>query len=281
MSTIAILGAGPIGACVAQTLAHRARVRDVRLIDTAESVAAGKALDIRQAGPVSGCGGYDTRLTGMGDPLAAVGADVIIIADEHTAGEWAGDRGLALIRRLVAAGATSPFVFAGTQQTWLIEAVVREAGVDRDRVVGSAAAALAGAVRGLVARDVNGSGVDVAVNVCGRPPAFTVAWSSASVGGSLVTDRLPAHRLRAITQQLRALWPVGPYAIAAATAPIVEGLVSGTRRDTPGVTVLDREVGVRGAACLLPLTLGQGRVLTRLVPSLSPQERTDVLNSLS
>lgn len=280
MSSIAVLGAGPIGAGIAQALARRARVRDVRLIDAAESVAAGKALDIKQTGPIEG---YDTGLTGLGDSLAAVGADVIVIADEHTGGEWKGDQGLALIRRLVTAGAASAFVFAGPHQTWLMEAAVRELGVSRDRAIGTAAAAMAGVARGLVALDVNGSGADVALHVCGRPPAFTVAWSSATIGGSLVTDRVPAHRLRAISQQLQAAWPVGPHAIAAATAPVVEGLVGGTRRDTPGVTVLDlddREFGVRGVACLLPLTLGHGRVVARLKPSLSPQERTDVLNSL-
>lgn len=277
MSTIAILGAGPIGAGIAHTLARRARVRDVRLIDAAASVAAGKALDIRQTGPVEG---YDTRLSGIGDPLAAVGADVIVIADTHAEGEWEGDKGLALIRQLVTAGASGPFVFAGTKQTWLIEAVVRELGVSPDRVVGTAAAAMVTAARGLAALEINGSGADVTLAVSGKPPALTVAWSSASAGGSLLTDRIPAHRLLAISQQLKVLWPAGPYAIATATAPVVEGLISGTRRDTPGVTVLTGEFGQRGVACLLPLTLGNGRVLSRIVPSLSPQERTDVVNSL-
>jgi len=277
MSIIAILGAGPIGAGIAHTLARRARVRDVRLIDAAAAVASGKALDIRQTGPVEG---YDTRLSGIGDPLAAVGADVIVIADTHTDGEWEGDKGLALVRQLVAAGAAGPFVFAGYRQIWLMEAVVRELGVSADRVVGTAASAMVMAARGLAGLEVNGSGVDVALTMCGKPPALTVAWSSATIGGSLLTDRVPSHRVLAISQQLKKLWPPGPYAIATATAPVIEGLISGTRRDTPGVTVLNGEFGQRGVACLLPLTLGNGRVLSRIVPSLSPQERTDVVNSL-
>lgn len=277
MSTIAILGTGPIGAGIAHTLARRARVRDVRLIDAAASVAAGKALDIRQTGPVEG---YDTRLSGIGDPLAAVGADVIVIADTHAEGEWEGDKGLALIRQLVAAGASGPFVFAGTKQIWLMEASVRELGVSPDRIVGTAAAAMIPAARGLAALEINGSGADVSLTVSGKPPALTVAWSSAVAGGSLLTERIPAHRLLAISRQLKVLWPSGPYAIASATAPVIEGLISGTRRDTPGVTVLAGEFGQRGVACLLPLTLGNGRILSRIVPTLSPQERTDVVNSL-
>lgn len=277
MSTVAILGAGPIGAGIAHTLARRARVRDVRLIDAAAAVAAGKALDIRQTGPVEG---YDTRLSGIGNPLSAVGADVIVIADAHADGEWEGDKGLALIRQLVAAGASGPFVFAGTRQTWLMEAAVRELGVSADRIVGTAAAAMIAAASALAALEINGSGADVSLTVAGKPPAVTVAWSSAVAGGSLLTGRIPAHRLLAISQQLKVLWPAGPYAIATATAPVVEGLISGTRRDTPGVTILAGEFDQRGVACLLPLTLGNGRILSRIVPSLSPQERTEVENSL-
>jgi len=278
MSTVAILGAGPIGASIAHALARRARVRDVRLIDAAGSVAAGKALDIRQTGPVEG---YDTRVSGQSDALAAVGAGVIVIADGHESGEWEGDRGLALVRQLVTAGSAGPFVFAGPRQTWLMEAAAQELGVPADRMAGTAAAALTGAVRGLVALEVNGSGADVSVVVTGRPPAFVIAWSSATIGGALVTDRVPAHRLLAISNQVKSLWPTGPYAIAAATAPVVEGLLSGTRAHVPAVTIVDVEWGVRNRAALLPVTLGDGRVQARHTPSLSAQERVDLMNALA
>lgn len=278
MSTVAILGAGPIGASVAHTLARRARVRDVCLIDNAASVAAGKALDIQQSGPVEG---YDTRVSGDGNVLAAAGAGVIVIADGHESGEWEGDRGLALVRQLVNAGVTGPFVFAGPRQTWLMEAAVAELGVAADRILGTAAAALNGAVRALVALEVNGSGTDVSLSVSGRPPAFVIAWSSATIGGALVTDRVPAHRLLAISNQLKGLWPTGPYAIAAATAPVVEGLLSGTRAQVPAMVIVDREFGVRNRAALLPVTLGNGGVLARHLPSFSPQERVDFMNALT
>lgn len=277
MSTVAILGAGSIGASIAQTLARRARVRDVRLIDASASVAAGKALDIRQSGPIDG---YDTRVSGEGDVLAAIGADVIVIADASGEGEWEGDRGLALVRQLIAAGATAPLVFAGPKQTWLMEAVARELRVPADRIVGTAAAAVTGAVRALVALEADVSGTDVALVVAGRPPAFVIVWSSATIGGSLVTDRVPAHRLMAISHQLKGLWPTGPYAIGAATAPIVEGLLAGTRAHLPGVTIIDQEWGVRSRAALLPLTLGRGRVLAHHAPSFSGQERVEFMNGV-
>ncbi|MEO6223364.1 MAG: NAD(P)-binding protein [Vicinamibacterales bacterium] len=278
MSVVAIIGAGPLGASIAHTLARRARVRDVRLIDATSNVAAGKALDIKQAGPIEA---HDTSVSGHSDILAAAGAGVIVIADGHESGEWEGDRGLAMIRQLTAAGAAGPFVFAGSTQTWLMEATAQELGVPADRIVGTAAAALTGAVRALVSLEANGSGADVSLVVTGRPPAFVVAWSSSTIGGALITDRVAPHRLAAISQQLHGLWPNGPYAIAAATAPVVEGLLSGTRAHIPAVVIVDRELGVRTRAALLPVTLGNGRVLARHMPSLSQQEHVEFMNALT
>lgn len=278
MPTVAILGAGPLGTSIAHTLARRARVRDVCLIDAAANVAAGKALDIKQSGPVEG---YDTRVSGDGNILAAASASVIVVADSHESGEWEGERGLALVRQLITAGATGPIIFAGPKQTWLMEASAAELGVPTDRLIGTAAAALTGAARALVALEVNGSGADVSLVVTGRPPSFVIAWSSATIGGSLATDQVPAHRLMAISGQLKGLWPTGPYAIAAATAPIVEGLLSGTRAHVPAMVIVDQEFGVRNRAALLPVTLGNGRILARHKPSLSQQEHLDFLNALT
>ena len=50
----AIVGAGPLATALASTLAARGRVRHIRLIDDAATVAAGKALDVRQSTPVLG-----------------------------------------------------------------------------------------------------------------------------------------------------------------------------------------------------------------------------------
>jgi hypothetical protein len=46
------------------------------------------------------------------------------------------------------------------------------------------------------------------------------------------------------------------------------------------MTVLDGEFGLRGVAGMLPLELGNGRVLARTIPSLSPQERTAMVSGL-
>ncbi|TAK15404.1 MAG: hypothetical protein EPO35_07595 [Acidobacteria bacterium] len=278
MSVISILGAGEIGAATAYALARRSRVRDVRLVDTAANVAAGKALDMRQSGPIEH---FDTPITSRGDLLDAANADVIVIADAFAEGEWEGERGLALIKQLIRAGTTAPIVFAGPKQVWLMEAAVREGGVAAGRIVGSAASAAHSAVRALAALELNGSGVDVSIPVVGRAPGFTIGWTSAAFGGSSLAGQIPPHRMLAISDLLKKMWPPKPQAIGAATAVIVEGLVTGSRRHLYATTVLDGEYGERGVATMVPLELGDRKILRRIEPSLSTQERVEFLNGLS
>ncbi len=276
MFEAAILGAGPIGAAVAQRLAERGRLRRIVLIDTAVDAAAGIALDIQQSGPVAA---FDTKLSAAGDLLAASTADVIVLADRRAGGDWEGVEGLAVVDQLVRAGVRAPFVFAGPTQHRLMETSYRSLKVPRDRLVGTAAAAVLGAVQSLVSLELNASPIGVVVT--GRPPAFVIGWSAATVAGALVRDRVAAHRLLAISNALPRLWPPGPHVIASATAPVVEALGLGSRQRHLALTILDGELNARGSAALLPLELGHGRVRSHALPSLSDHERTALVNSLA
>jgi malate dehydrogenase len=270
---IAIVGAGPIGAAVAQALAERARFREIRLIDDAANVAAGKALDLRQAGPIART---DVDVTATTDLLSAAGSRVVVFADPIDGSALEGEAGLALVRRLARSETTAPFVFAGPSHVWLMEKAFSELNVPADRLVGSAASAQVSAVRALTGLELGLSGVDVDLSIVGRPPRFVIGWSSATVAGSLVSDRVAAHRLLAISDSLARLWPPGPQAIGTATARIAEGLAFGSRRLLHAMTIGDGDFGARGTALMLPLELGQGRVLRRVPPSLSAQESTRV-----
>src|SRR5688572_26934951 len=101
MPLVAIIGAGEIGGAVARALATRARVDAIWLIDDKESVAAGKALDLTQSGPISRS---DTRIDGTADLAAAAGASAIVLADPVGSTEWSGEAALSLLRRLKTGG---------------------------------------------------------------------------------------------------------------------------------------------------------------------------------
>ena len=276
MSLAAILGAGPIGSAIAHRLAERARIAEIRLIDEAGAVASGKALDIRQARPIDG---YDTAIAGTTDLLSAYGADVIVFADPVADGEWEGERGLALVQRLVRAGTSATLVFAGPNQTGLMEAAAREGRVPIDRLIATAAASLPHSVSALLHVETGMSGA--VVSVAGRPPSFVVGWSAGTIGGRLVTEVVPAHRLVSISQSLGKLWPPGPQAIAAPTAAVVEGLIAGARLPVTASVITDGEFGTRGVAALMPIELGNKHILRRALPTQSPQERTETISVLS
>jgi malate dehydrogenase len=278
MSVAAILGAGPLAGAIAHKLAERAAFRRVLLVDDAEAVATGLALDIRQSGPIAG---FDVDLSASAETLAAAGADVIILADRAGGGDWEGDGGLALVGRLMRAGTKAPFVLAGATPVSLMERAARELKVPADRLIGSAASGLVSAVRALVGLELDLAGAAVDVAIAGRPPAFVVGWSTATVAGALVTERVPAHRLAAIGQAMPRLWPPGPRVCAAATSLIAEALVHGSRTLHYAMTVLDGDLGAPGVAAMLPLELGQGRVLRRSRPSFSPLEQTALLTGIT
>lgn len=246
------------------------------LVDATGTVAAGKALDIRQTGPVEH---FDTPVEGTTDPLAAASAPVIVIADEAGAGTWDGERGLALVRQLMRAGAAGTFVFACPPQTALMETCYRELKLPAERLCGTGASAMVPAVAAIAGLEAGLSAVNL--TVVGRPPKLVVGWSAATAGGSPVSDRVPAHRLLAISNSLSRLWPPGPYAIASASAEIIEGLIAGSRRLHPAQTIVDGELGTRGSAVLLPVELGRGRIRSHVVPALSPQEKTEMITGLT
>src|SRR5258706_7616070 len=97
MSLVAILGAGEIGGATARALAVRARVGAIRLIDEQPNIAAGKALDLRQAGPICGA---DTRIDGSTDFSSTAGATPNLLPYAPAGGEWAGGTGVALLSPL-------------------------------------------------------------------------------------------------------------------------------------------------------------------------------------
>lgn len=268
---LAIAGAGDIAGALAQRAASRARFREVRLIDGAGTAAAGKALDIRQAGPVDG---YDTRVTGHAGFDAASGASVVAIADRPGGGEWEGDAGIAMLSSLLPLIGDAPIVFAGARQVWLMEAAHRELKVPAWRMAGSAPIALEGALRALAAVAMDRSATDINLRAYGRPPERTViAWEAAVCGGAPLQDVLPPHERMAIADRAKGLWPPGPTALAAAAARVAEAFAFGSRREYTCFVLADRERLPRHTAAAMPVDIARGRVVNVRRPALSSREQ--------
>src|SRR5436190_8734625 len=229
MSFVAIVGAGSLGGTLAHRLALGDRVREIRLVDTEERIAQGKALDIRQASPVDG---FATLVTAAGSMAAVAGATVIVVADPASgAGEYAGEEGLALLRRLNAVDSAAPIVCAGGSQREVIARAVAELHVAPSRIVGSAPLALESALRALAGVSLDSSGVPIALSLVGVPPRnAVVAWEEASVSGQPLAANLPAHVISALNSRIPSLWPPGVYSLASAASRVVEAMIVGSRQ---------------------------------------------------
>ena len=281
MATICIVGAGELGGSTAHALARGERVRRVLLIDADGTIAAGKALDIQQAGAVEG---FHTRVDGTNDLTRVAGAAVVVVADSGRAPgsqEWSGETGLSMIARLKGFIGTAPIVFAGVSHADLILSVEREAGVERRRLVGSAPEALAGAVRAIVALEARCSPSEVTLAVLGTPPSgFLVPWGEASIGGYSLERVLTQVQLRRIETRLVRLWPPGPQALGLAAATIAEALVTSSRRTMSVLTVLGGEFGIRDRAGVLPCLLTPSGIAHIRLPDLHSRERVRLETAL-
>lgn len=273
MSTVCILGAGELGGAVADALARGERVARVILIDAAASVAAGKALDMQQTGAVAG---FHTRLEGTGDFTRVAGCAVCVVADRFgpASAEWQGEEGAAMLTRLLPYIDASPIVFAGATQSAMLGLLAREAGIPRQRLIGSAPEALASAVTAIVAMEAGCSPAEVRLTVLGSPPSgLMVPWSEASIGGLALERVLTQVQLNRLEGRVARLWPPGPFTLGLAAARVAEAIVSSSRRAHSVLTVLGGEFGVRGKVAAVPsLLTPQGITQTR-VPALSTRER--------
>ena len=76
VNTITVVGAGNVGATTAQRIAEKHLAHRVVMVDVAEGIPQGKALDQLQSGPIEG---FDSRVIGTNDYADTAGSDVVVI----------------------------------------------------------------------------------------------------------------------------------------------------------------------------------------------------------
>lgn len=236
MPFVAILGAGPLGGALAYALASRGRFDEVRLIDPAGTLAAGKALDIRQSGPVDG---YSTRVTGSASLDDARGAWVAVLANPIQ------PEPLAHLAALHRQSPEALLVCADAAHGVVLPRAVATGAVPPDRMVGTAPAAAASAARALLAldADLSPSAVLVAVRAGTAPGTCRIDWSRTSLDGAAAETALLREQQHRIDQRLGSLWPPGPLTLGAAAARVAEAAWFGARLTWPCWWVNDGGTG--------------------------------------
>lgn len=277
---IALIGAGQIGGTMA-LLAGQKELGDIVLIDVADGVAAGKALDQHQASPIEG---FQTIYRGSSDFAAMAGADVVIV----TAGlprkpGMSRDDLIGIntniiksVGEAIRTHAPNAFVIVVTNpldvMVWVMQQVT---GFPPNRVVGMAGILDGGRFRTFLAMEFNVAVEDVqALVLGGHGDSMVPLVRYSCIGGVPLPDwikmgRITKERLETIVQRTRdggaeivQLLKTGSafYAPAAAAIQMAESIIKDQKRFLSCAAHLNGQYGYNDVYAGVPIILGAGGV---------------------
>jgi malate dehydrogenase len=273
---IALIGAGQIGGTLA-FLASQKELGNVVLIDNAEGIAQGKALDIYQSSPVYG---FNARLSGGSEYSLMAGADVVIVtaglprkpgmSRDDLIGVNTGI--VKTVGEAIKKYAPDAFVIVVTNpldvMVWVMQQVT---GFPTNRVTGMAGVLDNARFRAFLAMELNVSVENVHSCVLGgHGDDMVPLLRYSSVGGLPVPDLIKMgwttqERLDAIVKRTRdggaeivRLLKTGSayYAPAAATIRMADSYLHDKKRVMTCAAYLNGEYGMKGLYAGVPVVIG-------------------------
>ena len=284
---VAVLGAGNTGAATAHFIASRA-MADVVLLDVADSLAKGKALDLFEAMPIEG---LDVRIEGGGDYALASGADVVVITAGVARKPGQSRDDLLRVNYEIVASVAKEAQKVAPDAVYLVltnpvdvltYAVQKVTGLPYGRVFGQAGVLDSTRFRTFVAQAAGVSVEDVVAFVMGGHGDDMVPLVRySSIGGMPLEKFLDKATIDSIVERTRkgggeivALYKTGSayYAPGAANAALVEAVLLDRRRAVPVVAHLDGEYGERDIYVGVPTVIGRNGVERILEVDFTPEE---------
>src|ERR1700722_19948202 len=290
---IALIGAGNIGGTLAHLIGLK-ELGDVVMFDVFGGVAAGKALDLMQSGPVDG---FDVLMTGGSDYAAIKGADVVIVtagfprtpgmSRDDLIGKNAGV--IAEVAQVIRTHCPDAFVITITNpldaMVWVMKL---KSGLPANRVVGMAGVLDSSRFRLFLAQEFNVSVEDVNAFVLGGHGDTMVPLTRySSVAGIPVPDLIKmgwttqANIDAIVTRtangggEIVKLLELGSafHAPAASAIAMAEAFLKHKRRVLPCAALLTGEYGVKDLYIGVPAVIG-GSGIERIVEvELTPPEK--------
>lgn len=287
---ITVIGAGNVGATVAQLLANQELANEIILVDVLEGIPEGKALDMYESMPVLES---DSRIFGTSSYEMTANSDIVI----QTAGlarkpGMTRDDLLIKNAEIVSSCISQAFKYSPnafyiivsnpldvmTYLAWKIT------GLPRNKVVGMAGILDTARYRSFISMELGVSMQDIQGMILGGHgdtmvplPRFT------TIAGIPVTDMISKERMDAICA--RAAGGGGEivkylktgsayYAPAAAAVQMVESIVKDQKRILPCSVMLEGEYGVKDVVVGVPVKLGKNCVEEVIQLNLNEEEMT-------
>jgi malate dehydrogenase len=290
---IALIGAGNIGGTLAHLIGLK-ELGDVVMFDVFPGVAAGKALDIMQSGPVDG---FDSAMAGTGDYAGIAGSDVVIItagfprmpgmSRDDLVSKNAGV--IAQVAEGVKTHCPNAFVIVITNPLDAMVWVFREkSGLPANKVVGMAGVLDSSRFRLFLAQEFNVSVEDVTAFVLGGHGDTMVPLTRYStVAGIPVPDLVKMgwttqEKVDAICArtangggEIVKLLEKGSafYAPAASAIAMAEAYLKDKKRVLPCAAWLTGQYGVKDLYVGVPVVIGAGGVERIVEIELNAEEK--------
>jgi malate dehydrogenase len=288
MKRISIIGAGNVGTNTAFFIAEK-RAAKVLLVDIKDGVAAGKSLDLMEAGPVRD---YVTSIRGTVKIDDIAGSDVVIITAGRVRkpGERREDlyrdnaptvRAIAEdIRRL----APAALVINQVEPIDLLTLLIQETlGADRMKVIGVGGLLTSTRIRYLVSSALGVSSREVTGLIIGpHHSSMVFLRDTIRVSGIPAAALLGEARLLELIEEARtagdkilylAQRSTSFYAPSAAAAMLVDAIVGNTKALLPVSVRCEGEYGITGLAIGVPAYIGEEGVTGILQLRLSDADR--------
>ncbi len=272
---ITIVGAGNVGATLAHWLATW-QIGDIVLIDVVEGMPEGKALDLRQSGPVDG---FDLNIIGTNDYKDTANSDVVIITAGLARKPGMGrDELIAKNCKIVQQCAKnavehSPdaiFIIVSNPLDAMVYAAYKATGLATHKIMGQAGVLDVARYKTFLAMEIGCSVQDIAAMLIGGHgddmvplPRYT------NVSGIPITELIPPERLKAIIERTRkgggeivSLLKTGSayYTPSSATARMVRSIIRDEKRIMPCACYCDKEYNIGGYFVGVPCMLGANGV---------------------
>jgi len=294
MSKVTVVGAGNVGATVANVLAHKDIVNEVVLVDIKGDFAKGKALDSWQQAPIDY---YSTKITGTDDYKETKGSDIVVI----TAGiprkpGMSRDDLISTNAKIVVSVTKSVIKYSKKAIIIVVSnpldvmtyAAFKAAGVDSSRVFGMAGILDTARYRAFLATELKVSPKDIsAILMGGHGDTMVPLPRYTTVAGIPVTEMITKPKLNAIVKRtkkgggelVKLMGTSAWYAPGAAAAQMVESIIKDEKRIFPCCAWLTGEYGLKNMYLGVPVKLGKNGIEEILKLKLNASEMKLLKNS--
>ncbi len=295
MNKITVVGAGNVGATVAQRIAEKELARRVVLVDIVAGIPQGKGLDQWESAPIEG---FDSRVIGTNDYGPSNGSELFVVTAGIARKPGMSRDDLVKTNAEIVKSVCQEIKQRAPQAIVIVVSnpldvmcwVAKEVtGFPRERVIGMAGILDAARYRSFLAEAIEVSVEDIQAMVLGgHGDTMVPLISYTTVSGIPITQLINRPQLDQIVERTRkggaeivGYLKTGSayYAPSAAATQMVEAIVRDKKRVLPCAAWLEGEYGMEGMYLGVPCKLGATGLESIIEVELSDDERVALRRS--